>query len=130
MIAGMTDSSAPGEVLARNVAAARVRRGLQQKDIAERMNALGYQRWYAQTASATERGQRRLTADELPGLALALQTTVARLMAPNADDGEMVLPSGLTLAADVAEDLISGAAPRVRWNEHNGFVSAEIREGQ
>jgi len=74
------------DVMASNIIAARSRARLDQADVAARMQELGFGNWYAQTVGKTEKGDRRLLAHELAGLAFALETSVARLMAPLDED--------------------------------------------
>jgi transcriptional regulator with XRE-family HTH domain len=69
------------KILAANVRAARARLGIKQENLAARMTALGW-RWYRQTASEVEAGKRRLVAEEMLGLAIALETTVDVLTLP------------------------------------------------
>lgn len=88
-----------GEVLARNIRAARSRAGLQQEPLAARMRALGYSAWLRQTVANVEKARRRVTAEEILGLSLALQTTMAALMAPDDDDKTVDLPSGHVMSA-------------------------------
>jgi 8-oxo-dGTP diphosphatase len=87
------------DVLAKNVRAARARIGLDQEPLAARMRALGYSAWRRQTVANVEKCQRRLTADELLGLALALETAIPALVGPGPDDRRITLPSGHALAA-------------------------------
>ena len=83
-----------GEILARNIRAARSRVDIGQENVAARMRALGYQAWIRQTVGATERGRRRPTAEEIAGLAFVLQTTIGRLMAPVDEDQAVELQHG------------------------------------
>ncbi len=88
------------DVIARNIIAARSRARLDQADVAARMKELGFRNWYAQTAGKTEKGERRLLAHEIAGLAFALETSVARLMAPLEEDGSVKLQdNGPAIAA-------------------------------
>jgi transcriptional regulator with XRE-family HTH domain len=85
-----------GEILARNMRAARGRQGLEQEQLAARMRSLGLTAWRRQTVAAVERSRRRLTAEEVFRLAMALDTTVVTLMSPTRDDRAVELPgSGL-----------------------------------
>jgi transcriptional regulator with XRE-family HTH domain len=65
-----------------------------QENLAARMRALGYNAWIRQTVGSTERGRRRPTAEEIAGLALALQTTIGKLMQPVDEDQAVELQSG------------------------------------
>ena len=75
-------------LVARNVRIARaaVVPKLSQAGLAARMRALGFGEWRRQTVGNTENGKRRLTAEELLGLALALDTTVSSLDRAAGDD--------------------------------------------
>jgi transcriptional regulator with XRE-family HTH domain len=83
-----------GEILASNIRAARSRVDIGQENLAARMRALGYSAWIRQTVGATERGRRRPTAEEIAGLALALETTIGRLMQPVDEDQAVELQQG------------------------------------
>lgn len=82
------------DVIARNIRAARSRADIGQESLAARMRALGYEAWIRQTVGSTERGRRRPTAEEILGLAYALQTTIGALMAPRDEDKTVDFPSG------------------------------------
>jgi transcriptional regulator with XRE-family HTH domain len=102
----MATPTTPGVILARNIAAARVRLGLDQKDLAERMRAVGW-KWVRQTVGEVENGRRRLSADEVLGLGACLETTVEQLMSPRKTDPPVELPSGEILASIQVMGLIS-----------------------
>jgi 8-oxo-dGTP diphosphatase len=89
------------DLIARNVRVARAAAlpKLSQADLAERMRALGFREWRRQTAGNIESGKRRVTAEELLGLALALDTTVARLTSSPYEIGgrDVVLLSGVVI---------------------------------
>lgn len=55
--------------VAANIRAERARARLSQQDVADAMQARGFAYWRQQTTGATERGERRVTADELIALA-------------------------------------------------------------
>jgi 8-oxo-dGTP pyrophosphatase MutT (NUDIX family) len=82
--------------LADNLFASRATARLSQADVSERMHSLGFGAWQRSTMSLVERAQRRVTAEEVAGLALVLQTTVARLVTPADERKTQVveLPSG------------------------------------
>ena len=65
------------------------------------MRALGYTSWHRQTMGNVERGERRLTAEEMFGRAHALQTTIAALMNPVPDDKVVEFPAGPAAAVSV-----------------------------
>jgi hypothetical protein len=94
------------KILGRNISAARGRAGrLRQTALAERMQALGFDKWQQQTVAAAETASRRVTADEILGLALALETTIAALMSAAGFDGYVELPDGRRLGAASVEGL-------------------------
>ena len=93
------NSTAYGDVLAANVRATRSRKRLGQADVTARMRALGFDQWHRQTLGKIERGERRLTAEELLGLSGALDTSVATLMMPPPDMDFITLPSGAAVQA-------------------------------
>lgn len=78
--------------LGRNISAARGRLRLSQASVAARMKALGFSQWHQQTAGSIERADRRVTALEVLGLSIALETTVRDLMTP--PQGELVTLPG------------------------------------
>jgi 8-oxo-dGTP diphosphatase len=100
-------SSTYSETLAGNVAASRVRRRLNQANLAARMQALGY-RWVRQTVSEVEAGRRRLNAEEVLGLSFALETSMAALYAPAFEDRAVDLPSGAVVSVATVRRSASG----------------------
>jgi len=68
------------EGMAANVRAWRARAHLSGAVVAERMRALGFRTWMTQTVSMVEQGKRRITAEEIHGLAAVLGCTTAALM--------------------------------------------------
>jgi transcriptional regulator with XRE-family HTH domain len=58
--------------IAANIRAERARASLSQQDVADAMRQRGFAYWRQQTTGATERGERRVTADELVALAAVL----------------------------------------------------------
>ena len=97
-----------GEILARNIRAARSRIGIGQENVAVRMRALGYAAWIRQTVGSTERGRRRPTAEEIFALACVLETSIAMLLEPHASDGMVKLAGGAELAAKSVSDSVRG----------------------
>jgi transcriptional regulator with XRE-family HTH domain len=83
-----------GKLLARNLRAARAAVGINQADVAERMNDLGYDHWRRQTVARVEKAQRRLTCDEALGLMVALETDLTAILNPAAEFTSIVLPGG------------------------------------
>jgi transcriptional regulator with XRE-family HTH domain len=105
-----------GEILARNIRAARNRLGIGQESAAVRMRALGFDAWIRQTVGATERGRRRPTAEEILGLALALETSVRALLEFPYDEA-VAFPGG-QLGAKSMERLVGGLNDKtVRWKD-------------
>jgi transcriptional regulator with XRE-family HTH domain len=68
------------ETIASNLRAYRARRRISQRDVAQQMQALGFTAWQGPTVSLAENGQRRVTAEELMGLARVLETFPAHLL--------------------------------------------------
>jgi transcriptional regulator with XRE-family HTH domain len=97
-----------GEVLARNVRGIRSRKGLGQKSLAARMRALGYTAWFTQTVGKAERGDRRITAEEVFGLAVALEVTMRQLLEPQPDDKLVALPNGESMPVRHVQLLVAG----------------------
>jgi transcriptional regulator with XRE-family HTH domain len=95
---GVMSPTTYADVLARNVRAARSRKGLQQDQAAARMHALGYESWVRQTVANVEKGKRRITAEEIFGLAYALETSMSALMSPTDDDAVVDFPNGEAIA--------------------------------
>ena len=91
MMTCMNDTSTPLAVLGRNVAAVRARRDMSQQELSDRMRVLGWPGWFRQVVGKAERGSRQLTVPELIGLAVALETTVTRLLEPQPEDGHVML---------------------------------------
>ena len=72
-------------VLAANVRRARAGAGLTQTSLAKRMRQLGC-KWHFQTVGAVERGDRPVSAYELPALAMSTGITPEVLMLPPSSD--------------------------------------------
>ncbi|HEY2552422.1 MAG TPA: helix-turn-helix transcriptional regulator [Streptosporangiaceae bacterium] len=109
------------EVLRRNIRALRTRAGLNQGLVVQRMNALGYDTWHRQTMGNVERGERRVSAEEVLGLAHALQTTVAALMNPIPDDKVVDFPNGAAVSVWSVQQMICPGlnVGQVAW-KYNG----------
>jgi transcriptional regulator with XRE-family HTH domain len=95
------------DVLAANIRAARSRKGLQQEPLAARMQDLGFSAWLRQTVANVEKGRRRVTAEEIFGLAVALETTIAALMTASDPDGWVQFPNGKSIHS-VSVELLAG----------------------
>jgi hypothetical protein len=81
-------------VLAANIRAARVRKSLDQAVVVDRMRALGFTTWHRQTMGKVERGERRVMALEIFGLALAMEVSIPVLTTASDPDGFVELPNG------------------------------------
>lgn len=103
-------------VLARNIRAARRRLDINQQRLAERMRALGHAAWVHQTVGNVEKGKRRVTAEEILGLAFALETTVATLMAPTGDDRAVDFPTGAIDVESVQASAMGYNTEPIRWD--------------
>lgn len=68
------DPAAIRHAIAANVRAERARSRMSQQAVADAMQQRGFAYWHQQTTGATERGERRVTADELTVLAEVLGT--------------------------------------------------------
>jgi 8-oxo-dGTP diphosphatase len=124
MLYRMATPKTPEAILAGNIAAARARRRLDQQDLADRMRALGW-KWVRQTVGEVENNRRRLTAGEILGLAICLETTVPRLMAPLMEDEWIGLPNGMSLRVGAVVALVTGELPAddspardIRWYQN------------
>lgn len=118
-MAGMNDDDdvpTPAAVLAGNIPAIRQRRGLSQQDLADRMRAQGFE-WIRQTVGRAERAERQITTDELVGVAVALETTIVRMLTPSPEDVCAMLPGRqIRLSPEVMSGLICGGPPTtVQW---------------
>src|SRR5579863_3794790 len=91
----MPDHDAYRLILGRNLSAERGRLQASQTAIAERMAKLGFDDWHQQTVAKVEKGNRKLSVEELLGLVEALETTLSTLLAPHGG-GELFIefPSG------------------------------------
>jgi 8-oxo-dGTP diphosphatase len=113
-------------VLVGNIKAARSRAGLDQADVVTRMRGLGFDTWHRQTMGKVERSERRVTAEEIIGLALALETTVPRLLEPLTEDEWVQIPSGESLPPGVFTDLIRGRIP----GDFTWYKNSPVRMGR
>jgi 8-oxo-dGTP pyrophosphatase MutT (NUDIX family)/transcriptional regulator with XRE-family HTH domain len=116
----MADRAIYEDAIARNIVTWRTMRRLTQKSLAARMSALGFG-WYQQTVGSAERAERRVTAGEILGLALALESTMSGLLTPaepfTVGSGDVVLPSGDILTqSDVHALLFNGNTHAVTWD--------------
>jgi transcriptional regulator with XRE-family HTH domain len=107
-----------GTLIARNLLAARARARLKQADVAARMRALGFS-WHPQTVGEVENGRRRVTAEEILGLAAVLETSVGRIMSPLDEDHYLRLPCGQTIRGATVRDPIGFARDNsITWQDN------------
>jgi transcriptional regulator with XRE-family HTH domain len=98
-----------------NIRATRARKRLDQGDVVERMQNLGFANWHRPTLGKVERGERRLFATEILGLALALGTNISVLLAGPLDD--VVEFGDIQLSGRDVTGLASGRNSReILWN--------------
>ena len=103
-------------VVADNITAARARCRLSQREVAERMAALGFE-WRQQIVAAAETARRQLKAAEVLGLAYALETSVGVLMEPSSDVQRITLPSEQIIdAASVVWSVRHFNDREIKWN--------------
>jgi transcriptional regulator with XRE-family HTH domain len=99
------------DVIVRNIRALRARKRLGQGDVVERMRNLGYTTWHRPTLGRVERGERRLFAEELLGLAAALDVTMHQLLEPQPDDQRVEFPGGASVDVQAVRLLVTGTNP-------------------
>lgn len=96
--------------------AAQARIGLDQERLAARMRALGQTAWRRQTVARVQQSQRRLTAEEVLDLALALETTMASLLAATGDDKDIEFPTGVLDVESIQASAMGYNTEPVRWD--------------
>ena len=135
----MPDTKAAYKVtFGRNVSGARGQLQLSQTVTAARMQELGFEDWRQQTVANVEKGKRRVTAEEVLGLVIALETTLPRLLAPMGGDMWVELPSdsGQLLPSMEVIGLANGAQGGVgtlSWHKNKlvrAIVSPREVEGE
>ena len=117
------------EVIGRNISAARGRLRLSQAAVAARMKTLGFT-WSQQTVASIEKTGRRATAEEIHGLAWALETTIATLMSPSDQDDDIELPGGQAVGV-VSVQRLAGRGVNdhaVRWAGTNSPTVMVLRQ--
>lgn len=109
-----------GERVAAHVARVRTRKGWDQKQLSERLAAIG-RPMSPSVISKIEQGDRRVDVDDLIALAVALDVYVAGLLLPLDDSPESIidLAPGHSVAADVAWAWLSGERPLVFTEPRN-----------
>jgi transcriptional regulator with XRE-family HTH domain len=119
-------SIAYGDLLARNLRAARAAANLSQTDVGERMGNLGFTAWMRSTVSLAEQGKRRVTAEEVFALSYVLETTILRLViGPTDGDERITFPAGT--AVDAMSVIGSARGSRdgaVRWDGNSPVFRA------
>lgn len=101
-----------GRSVALNVTIRRATAGLAVAELAEKVTAAG-RHLTRQALSEIEAGRRRVDADDLAALALALETSPAALLMPRADHAEDVVSrTGARMPAHVVWAWLSAQAPR------------------
>ena len=117
------------DVIVRNVRALRARKRLDQGDVVERMQALGFKNWHRPTLGKVERGERRLFAEELLGLAYVLDVTMHQLLEPQPDDEQIELPGGEPVGVRSVRLLVTGTNPHTFVWQDNVPVPREVIAG-
>jgi transcriptional regulator with XRE-family HTH domain len=106
-----------GDIVARNIRSFRSRKNIGQQMLAEKMLFLGFSAWRSQIVSKVELGQRRITADEIFGLAEALDVSLRQLLEPHADDERVEFPSGESVPVLSVKRMLDGVPdPAVTWD--------------
>jgi transcriptional regulator with XRE-family HTH domain len=121
------------DLIVANIRAAIGRRGLTHEDLAERMRQLGYSSWIRQTVSNTIRGKRKLIAEELLGISIAVDVSIVSLMLASADDPAAVtIPSGEVVGIErwMAGFGTTGPRPwQVVWDGNTPKLTAPASTG-
>jgi transcriptional regulator with XRE-family HTH domain len=113
---GMADASY-ASVIVRNIRAVRARKNLDQGRVVARMRELGFTNWHRQTLGKVERGERRLFAEEMLGLAYALDTSIEALMAPATDERGYIKLGGGAVHMQHAAARVRGVSDgAIQWN--------------
>ncbi len=86
-----------------------------QADVSERMRKLGYASWHRQTLGKVERGERKLAASELLGLAVALETNIPVLLSGPPDGTVELGDDGQIDGKDVTALASGRNNGAVRW---------------
>lgn len=113
----MEHAGAFSVIVGKSARGTRLARSLSQEQVAARMRAMGFSGWLRQTVGQVERGKRRLVVDEVLALSFALETSIAELIMPAADEQLIELPSGRTVSVAVVRHSIRGnRAAGFRWS--------------
>jgi transcriptional regulator with XRE-family HTH domain len=97
------------DLIVRNIRTLRTRNDLDQGDVVEEMRKLGFANWHRQTLSKIERGDRRVTLEELLGLIVVFKASWGSLLFPAAGEYRAVtLPSGSPVFLPLQHEMPEG----------------------
>jgi transcriptional regulator with XRE-family HTH domain len=97
------------DVIVRNIRTLRARQKLDQDDVVQGMRKLGFTNWHRQTMSKIELGKRRVTLEEVLGLAVVFRTSWGSLLFPAAGEVRIVaLPSGQPVILPLQHEMPEG----------------------
>jgi transcriptional regulator with XRE-family HTH domain len=116
-------SIAYGSLVARNLRAARAAANLSQEDVGERMRDLGFTSWARSTMSLAEQGKRRVTAEELAGLAVVFEVDLTSLAYPPGDGQPVSLPGGQEIVFPAARFGMVGNPARSVWDGNRSLLT-------
>lgn len=123
-----------GDVAARNLKRLRTEAGRTQAELAEDMNRIGFRQWSRVTVAEAESTKRKLSLEELLGLAALFDRPVVGLLTePLAADEELALNDLRTVDAEVAQFLLVGnhyldalTLPSIVMATHASAVVADL----
>jgi transcriptional regulator with XRE-family HTH domain len=104
-----------GEVVARSVKWVRESARITQQQLADDMGRLGFVNWKRITVAEVESGKRRLSVEEMIGIAVLFDVPVAYLMAGFRGDEVVALNERLLLTPSQAQELITGEPVESGW---------------
>jgi transcriptional regulator with XRE-family HTH domain len=109
-----------GEVVARSVkrlreVADRALDGYTQQNLADGMARLGFTNWKRITVAEVESGKRKLSIEEMVGLAILFDVPVAYLLGAFETDEALVVNERLPLSAAQAQELLTGTPIEDAW---------------
>jgi transcriptional regulator with XRE-family HTH domain len=114
-----------GDVISRNIRALRARKRLDQGDVVERMRDLGFTTWHRPTLGRVERGERRLFAEELVGLVLALEAPWGNLLFPAAGEMRIVsLPNSHPVILPLQHEMPEGTTSSLWWDGNKAMFTS------
>lgn len=136
------DASTYADVIRHAITRARRARDVKPSQLAKRMATLGYP-WHPQTVSNVESGRRRITAEELLGLSIALETPVGELLSPVSPGLQVEyvqVPAGQRLLASMVRSMATspiyagwaywGPGDELRWPSSEFMDEYARLEGQ